>query len=106
MIRLWFTGIVLLVVCLLANSTAHAQTGTAEAATEFTPPTIMPANLTLEATTGVGETHTLVLRATSPITALQIIELDMQRMDNKGLLPPNSVTVLTATAPTNLAAGD
>ncbi|MCI0528966.1 MAG: hypothetical protein L0Y56_16130, partial [Nitrospira sp.] len=55
--------------------------------------TSTPAQLTLAGTRGDTETRSLLLSATTPITGLQMIPLDLTRDDGKKVLPRTNIQV-------------
>ena len=85
--------LVILTLGLLLAATADAQGGI----------TITPSQLTVAGTRGAVETRTLLLRATDPITGLQILPLDLVRADGNAVLPASAVQA--APASDEIAAG-
>src|SRR5262245_37444228 len=93
------TGLLLLLVFLAGSTPVAAQTNPpgeagAPAAVADALTILQPRNLTAEMITGQVATYQLVLQASSPVTDVQVIPLDLYRSDNKTPLSASKIRVM------------
>src|SRR5215212_6957169 len=109
-----FTALLLLLLFLAGSTPVAAQTppgeggggaGGAAPATTAGALSILPGNLTAELVTGQVATYTLLIEASSEVTGVQAIPLDLYRSDNKGILPASKITIGLPETPLTLTAG-
>jgi hypothetical protein len=82
-LNLYVVGLAVLAIGLLLTANVGAEDQV----------TVTPSQLTVSATRGSVETRTLLLRATEPITGLQVIPLDLNQADGKHILPGSAIHV-------------
>jgi len=90
--RMRWTGLVILLLGLVGVRAADAQGGLAA----------LPSQLSIAAPRGAVETRTVLLQATTVVTDVQVIPLDLTRTDGKAILP--AAGIHPTAPPTTIAA--